>query len=882
MARIPQFSASRQLDTGSVVQYPSGSPVGAAISNLGGALQGVAERFKAIQDKKDAFDTTLRENEMSAAISAMEQDAVKNAPADGSGIHDGVYGQIDPATNTAVKPGSFDALFDSYLERVPESKRGEFAAMRETYRLRGSNRLAAAQYGAQQDYYKVEIQKTENNIVNSIMQMDPNDAATFDAYKKNGLDIIEKSGLPALERDVAKANWEAKAEIALGENMIANDPQGALKLREMLGFRNETAGGSSVDGAAALLRKFEGFRTSTYWDVNAHRVGYGSDTITRADGSVVRVQQGDTVTREDAERDLARRAADFERTAAAKVGAGWNNLPGNVKAALTSITYNYGRLPANVAAAAQTGDAESIAKAVEALKWHNNGVNAGRRQEEANIIRGAAGMPKVDPRFANMTADQRQQLANKALAAINQRKAEDRAIIDVAATNAPAAIMSTGNYNEPLPTLESFMSAYGPREGADRYNNFQASVQTAQQAYAMQTMPAEEIKNLVAEFTPSTSGNDAALAQSRYEALSKAAAATLKAREADPATYVRQAFPAVKNAWSTPNQPGGFQAAIAASVAAQKQLGIANIRPLPNELTDTIVGEFKDENRPEAERINAVAGVLMSTPDPTQQRAIFEQMVDAGLPDMTEGAFVALSRGDTGAANRLFRAALVDPAKLPGKAPETPAAIDEQIQSTLMDENQIGDLYYGLSDGSAENLVRAQRDSKLLNNAVNLRLRNGEELSAAVSGAAKDLYGDVKPVTGDRAQVIIPADEDARPYFDGFEGLMPQVEEAINSIMVMPPDLAETDGTKAIMSAVKTYGVQAILSEGHFRNYGDGFVFLEPFDGTAIVGVDGNPLVFTADQVKAAVPAARTRLEPDPAPLTDDAFTNFQNRMLDQ
>lgn len=248
MARIPQFSASRQLDTGSVVQYPSGSPVGAAISNLGGALQGVAERFKAIQDKKDAFDTTLRENEMSAAISAMEQDAVKNAPADGSGIHDGVYGQIDPTTNTAVKPGSFDALFDSYLERVPESKRGEFAAMRETYRLRGSNRLAAAQYGAQQDYYKVEIQKTENNIVNSIMQMDPNDAATFDAYKKNGLDIIEKSGLPALEKDVAKANWEAKAEFTLGENIIANDPQGALKLREMLGFgsQDDAAGPASV------------------------------------------------------------------------------------------------------------------------------------------------------------------------------------------------------------------------------------------------------------------------------------------------------------------------------------------------------------------------------------------------------------------------------------------------------------------------------------------------------------------------------------------------------------------------------------------------------------------------------------------------------------
>lgn len=248
MATIPRTIAQRSLDTGNVVQYPSGSPVGAAISNLGGALQGVAERFKAIQDKKDAFDTTLRENEMGAALSALEQDAVKNAPADGSGIHDGVYGQIDPATNTAVKPGSFDALFDSYLERVPESKKAEFAAMRETYRLRGSNRLAVAQYGAQQDYYKVEIQKTQNGIIAGIMESDPNDMNTYETFKRNGLDIIEKSGLPALEKDVAKVNWEANSSEALYKTLLAKDPDFAAKAKAALGLApvGETTGPQAV------------------------------------------------------------------------------------------------------------------------------------------------------------------------------------------------------------------------------------------------------------------------------------------------------------------------------------------------------------------------------------------------------------------------------------------------------------------------------------------------------------------------------------------------------------------------------------------------------------------------------------------------------------
>lgn len=55
--------------------------------------------------------------------------------------------------------------------------------------------------------------------------------------------------------------------------------------------------GSSLDQATGLLRKFEGFISKADWDVNAHRVGYGSDTITKADGTVIKVQPGMTVTR---------------------------------------------------------------------------------------------------------------------------------------------------------------------------------------------------------------------------------------------------------------------------------------------------------------------------------------------------------------------------------------------------------------------------------------------------------------------------------------------------------------------------------------------------------------------------------------------------------
>ena len=50
--------------------------------------------------------------------------------------------------------------------------------------------------------------------------------------------------------------------------------------------------------AAELLRQKEGLRSKPYWDVNALRAGYGSDTVTRPDGSVQRVTKDTVVTRD--------------------------------------------------------------------------------------------------------------------------------------------------------------------------------------------------------------------------------------------------------------------------------------------------------------------------------------------------------------------------------------------------------------------------------------------------------------------------------------------------------------------------------------------------------------------------------------------------------
>lgn len=145
------------------------------------------------------------------------------------------------------------------------------------------------------------------------------------------------------------------------------------------------AHGPADEQAKAILRKEEGFRATPYWDVNAWRIGYGSDTVTMADGTVRRVTQGMKITREDAERDLTHRLTNVEgKKAREQLGAQWDSLPANAQAALASVAYNYGSLPSSVVTAARSGDMAALSSAVAALP-----VNSKRRQREASLIAGA-------------------------------------------------------------------------------------------------------------------------------------------------------------------------------------------------------------------------------------------------------------------------------------------------------------------------------------------------------------------------------------------------------------------------------------------------------------------------------------------------------------
>jgi GH24 family phage-related lysozyme (muramidase) len=148
---------------------------------------------------------------------------------------------------------------------------------------------------------------------------------------------------------------------------------------------------------AELLKQYEGYLQKASYDVNAWRIGHGSDTITDNNGKFRKVVQGDITTRANAQKDLTRRMVEFEKKVAKKVGPEfWEPLDYKVKGALISLAYNYGNITKQgIIDAIKTGNSVKIANAVVNTTINDNkklspGIQNAlkvRRKKESDIIR---------------------------------------------------------------------------------------------------------------------------------------------------------------------------------------------------------------------------------------------------------------------------------------------------------------------------------------------------------------------------------------------------------------------------------------------------------------------------------------------------------------
>ncbi|MBB4103011.1 tape measure protein [Allorhizobium borbori] len=200
------------------------------------------------------------------------------------------------------------------------------------------------------------------------------DKETADARKSEAQKKIDTETAAVMER--AQKAGTALSEAAARLQAIAN-----INDREVA-----QANSASVGSASDLIKQYEGFRAKPYWDVNAYRVGYGSDTVTLDDGSVQKVTQGITVSVADANRDLARRVSEFQAGVRSKIGGStFDSMSTNQQAVLTSIAYNYGSLPDRIVAAIKSGSQEQVYAAIKGLGGDNGGINRVRRNSEAAL-----------------------------------------------------------------------------------------------------------------------------------------------------------------------------------------------------------------------------------------------------------------------------------------------------------------------------------------------------------------------------------------------------------------------------------------------------------------------------------------------------------------
>ena len=157
-----------------------------------------------------------------------------------------------------------------------------------------------------------------------------------------------------------------------------NDVIGAIQLIK----ENEVPGGRAL----LTAYKDQDYTNSAGF---TYRIGFGSDTITSSNGSVRRVQKGDTITTSMAEADLNRRVLEFQRKAiqACKSnGVFYAGLPSCIKSVFIDIAYNYGTLWNSIVVAYRDGGKQGLINELKRRADQGPSQVPSRRNNEINFL----------------------------------------------------------------------------------------------------------------------------------------------------------------------------------------------------------------------------------------------------------------------------------------------------------------------------------------------------------------------------------------------------------------------------------------------------------------------------------------------------------------
>jgi hypothetical protein len=172
------------------------------------------------------------------------------------------------------------------------------------------------------------------------------------------------------------------------------------------------------------------------------------------------------------------------------------------------------------------------------------------------------------------TGAERLQALLQAREETNRKSTALKSSLDIVVANADAAIGLQGGYHGPVPPKETFIQAYGPIEGEQKYAAFASSLHTNQVVQTMQTLNPTAVQAQVESLRPNPNSPTLASDMQRYEAAQRAQAHVMQLRKDDPAAYVLQAYPDIANQMQQATTSEGRRRAYSAMERAFDQLQI--------------------------------------------------------------------------------------------------------------------------------------------------------------------------------------------------------------------------------------------------------------------------------------------------------------------
>lgn len=148
---------------------------------------------------------------------------------------------------------------------------------------------------------------------------------------------------------------------------------------------------------------------------------------------------------------------------------------------------------------------------------------------------GKSGNPMVDALDTGTVVD----LYNRARAEVTRGQVNLRGSIEQRERDDTAAFRTGQSVAQPL-TLADYTRAYGDRDGMQRFGAYQADQQLGHDLQTVATLDPQQMHDLLATRAPAP-GENFAVKQQDFASLQSAMQQTLKARQADPVAWARQA-----------------------------------------------------------------------------------------------------------------------------------------------------------------------------------------------------------------------------------------------------------------------------------------------------------------------------------------------------